>query len=181
MDQNIKTDQAQTSGANDDSAASGTAPADEEKLRQDLEQAQQKIQELTEMGKRALADLANYKKRVEEERAGFSKFAALSVILEILPVLDNFHLALAHMPPELQESEWVKGILGIEKQLSETIKKQGIEEMPSAVGQHFDPHKHEAVLQGPGEKDTVIEELNKGYMLGDKVIRPAKVKVGNGA
>lgn len=150
----------------------------EETLRQDLEKAQQKIQELTEMSKRALADLANYKKRVEEERTSFAQFANLTLVLEILPVLDNFHRALQNLPEQLKESEWIKGILNIEKQLSDIIKKQGITEMPSPVGQLFDPYKHEAILEASGEKSVVLEELGKGYMLEDKVIRPAKVKVG---
>lgn len=153
----------------------------EETLRQDLMVAQQKIQELTEMSKRALADLANYKKRVEEERTSFAKFASLSIILEILPIIDNFRRALRHAPEEWKESEWINGILHIEKQLAEVVEKQGLEEMPSPVGKPFDPLRHEAVMQVQGPKDIVIEELDKGYVFCDKIVRPTKVKVGDGS
>lgn len=152
----------------------------EPNLQQELEQARQKIQELTEASKRALADLANYKKRVEEERASFIQFANLNFILEILPVLDNLDRALAHAPTELKDSEWIKGLSQIQQQLITVLKKHGITEMPSPIGQSIDPHRHEAVLQAPGAKDIILEVLDKGYMLGDKIIRPAKVKVGDG-
>lgn len=143
-------------------------------------QYQQKIADLTEAAKRALADLANYKKRVEEERMQFAKFANIGLILEFLPVLDNFKRAFSNIPPELEQTEWVKGVMAIEKQFVEIFKKNGIVEVSSPIGQPFNPHVHEAVIAGPGTKDTVIEELEKGYMLDDKVIRPAKVKVGDG-
>lgn len=144
------------------------------------DEAQKKILELTEMSKRALADLANYKKRVEEERTTFAKFANLSLVLELLPVLDNLKRAVSQLPKELEENEWVKGIRNIEKQLEDVIQKQGVTEMQDPTGQPFNPHLHEAVLQASGAKDTVLEVLDKGYIFGDKVIRPAKVKVGQG-
>lgn len=146
----------------------------------ELAQAQQKIAELTEMSKRALADLANYKKRVEEEKAGFVKFANMSLILEILPVLDNFKRAFVHIPKELNENEWVKGVVQIERQLMEAFAKQGVAEIKVGKGEKLDILKHEAILQGPGEKDIILEELEKGYVFENKVIRPAKVKVGDG-
>lgn len=171
---------AQASQQNQTASQNQASFPSEENLRQDLEAAQQKIQELTEMSKRALADLANFRKRVEDERASFAKFASLSLILEILPILDNFQRALRHVPEEWKESEWVKGVLHIEKQLEEVVKKCGLEEIPSPVGQPFDPLRHEAITQAPGAKDMVLEELDAGYMLDDKVVRPTKVKVGDG-
>lgn len=146
-----------------------------------LVSAKQKIAELTEVAKRALADLANYKKRVEEERTQFAKFANVSLVLEILPVLDNFSRAFSLIPPELKENEWVKGVMNIEKQLVEIIRKNGIVEIPSPVGQPLDHNLHEPVMAGLGAKDTVVEELEKGYTLEGKVIRPVKVKVGDGS
>lgn len=163
-----------TSGNTQTGGASAT------QLEEDLKIANQKIQELTDTAKRALADLQNYRKRIEEERAGFVQFANLGLILELLPILDNFQRAFAAVPDEIKKTDWFRGALQIEQQLVGVMKKQGVTEMPSSVGQKLDPTRHEALMTGPGEKETVIEEFEKGYMVGNKVIRPAKVKVGNG-
>lgn len=146
----------------------------------DLAEANKKIQDLTETAKRALADLQNYRKRVEEERTQFAAFANVSLILELLPILDNFQRAFSQVPEDIAKTEWFKGTLQIEQQLVGIMRKQGVTEIPNSVGQKLDPKIHEAITAGPGEKDLVIEEFEKGYLLGEKVIRPAKVKVGDG-
>lgn len=158
-----------------DNATSDAAP-----LEADLAAANKQIQELTETAKRALADLQNYRKRITEERAQFVSFANVGLILELLPILDNFQRAFLHVPEEVEKTEWFKGALQIEQQLVALIRKQGVVEMSPSLGQKLDPKIHEAVATGLGEKDVIIEEFEKGYMLGDKVIRPAKVKVGDG-
>lgn len=150
------------------------------KLEGDLGNANQKIQEMTEAAKRALADLQNYRKKAEEEKAAFVQFANIALILELLPVLDNFNRAFAQVPEEVQKTDWFKGALQIEQQLVGIMRKQGVSEMPSQVGKPVDAKFHDALAVGPGAKDIVIEEFEKGYMLGEKVIRPAKVKVGDG-
>ncbi len=151
------------------------------KLEKDLADANKQIQDLTETAKRALADLKNYRKRVEEERGAFAQFANVALILELIPILDNFNRAFAAVPDEISKTEWFKGALLLEQQLVGIVRKQGVTEIPSSIGKPLDPKIHEAIATGPGEKDTVIEEFEKGYMLGDKVIRPAKVKVGDGS
>lgn len=150
------------------------------KLQTDLDEANKKIQELTETAKRALADLQNYRKRMDEEKTSFVQFANLVLLLELLPILDNFQRAFLIVPEEIKKTDWFKGALQIEQQLVGVVRKQGVTEIPNTVGQKLDPSKHEAIATGPGEKDVIIEEFEKGYMLGDKVIRPAKVKVGDG-
>lgn len=147
-------------------------------LQADLDAANKQIQDLTETAKRALADLKNYRKRVEEERGAFAQFANVALVLELLPILDNFNRAFASVPDEISKTEWFKGALLLEQQLVGIVRKQGVTEIPSSIGKPLDPKIHEAIAVGPGEKDTVIEEFEKGYMLGNKVIRPAKVKVG---
>lgn len=151
-----------------------------QKLKKELEEANQKIEELTLAAKRALADLINYKRRTAEEISGLAIFANLELIKAIFPIIDNFQRAFSQIPAELKETEWVKGIYAIEKQFTETLENLGLHEIPSPVGQKFDPNRHEILLQGPGEKDLVLEELLKGYLFKDKVIRPTKVKVGDG-
>ena len=161
---------------NQGSAASGSNTDDTE-----LDEANKKIAALTESAKRALADLQNYRKRVEEEKTSFSQFATLGIILQLLPILDNFNRAFAQVPDEIKNTEWFKGTVQIEQQLVGIMKRQGVAEMPTAVGQTLDPNIHEAVATGPGKKDIVIAEYEKGYLLGEKVIRPAKVQVGDGS
>lgn len=146
----------------------------------ELTQAKEEIEKLTEVAKRALADLQNYKKRVEEDRASFVSLANAALISEILPILDSFNRAFQNTPKEFQENEWIKGIIAIEQQLVATLEKEGLQEIKTE-NEKFDPNLHEALMQGPGEKDTIIEEFEKGYMINEKVLRPAKVKIGDGS
>ena len=164
-------DSAQQMGAQNDGASA---------VQSDLERANEQIRQLTETAKYALADLQNYRKRMEQERMEFVQFSTIKIITELLPILDNFTRAFAHVPEDVAGSDWFKGTLAIEQQLVGIMRKQGVSEVPSAVGQPLDPKFHEAITTGPGEEGVVIEEYEKGYLLGERVIRPAKVKVGIG-
>lgn len=172
------TQQSQGGAQQDD----GTLPSfDElEKLQADLTQAQDRINELTETSKRAYADLSNYRRLVDQERAQYTAFANVGFIKEILPIADNFSRAFNHVPPDVTGSEWFKGMQQIANQMSAFLKKQGVEEIPTIIGMGVDANIHEPLMTGPGKKDTVIEEFEKGYTLGGQVLRPAKVKVGSG-
>ena len=145
----------------------------------ELEAAQKRIEELTEAAKRSMADLQNYKKRAEEERGQFAKFAAANVFMEILPVFDSFERAQEHLPEDLADNDWIKGIQSIIKQFEQIIDKFQIKKMKT-VGEKFDPNKHEAIAQGAGEKDIIIDELESGYEMEQHTLRAAKVRVGNG-
>jgi molecular chaperone GrpE len=96
-----------------------------------------------------------------------------------LPALDDFERALATVPPEESDNKWVEGLKLIDRKFKDILQKQGVTYI-NAAGQVFDPYVMEAVSCGKGKKDIVIEELEKGYKLSDKVIRPAKVIVGSG-
>lgn len=149
------------------------------KSREEIEQAQKQIEQLTEAAKRSMADLQNYKKRAEEERKEFARFASANVFMEILPIFDSFERAQEHMPETIKDNEWVKGIQGIIKQFEQIMNKFHIKKM-KAVGEKFDPNKHEAIAQGPGEKDIIINELETGYEMDGYTLRAAKVRVGDG-
>lgn len=151
-----------------------------ENIKKKLVEASKKIEELTEATKRSMADLQNYKKRIEEEKKTFVKFASASVFLEILPVFDSFERAAQHLPEDLTENDWVKGIQSIIKQFEQIMEQFKITKMKT-VGEKFDPNFHEAVASGSGEKDVILEELEGGYLIEDQTLRPAKVKVGDGA
>ena len=150
-----------------------------EKVLQELEEVKKLNDMLTETSKRALADLQNYKKRSEEEKKVFVQYANANLILEILTTLDNFERAFKNIPEDLKNTDFIKGIIHIEKGLYTTLEKAGVKPI-KALGEHLDTNLHETLMEGPGEKDVVIEEFEKGYTLGDKILRPAKVKEGNG-
>jgi molecular chaperone GrpE len=148
-----------------------------EKLQEDLEENNQKIGELTNMAQRAIADLQNYKKRMEEDKKEFINYAKAEAIGTFLPIYDNLLRALAHTPDDLKENEWIKGIESIKMQFEGILNQFQVTQI-KCVGEKFDPNLHEALLTDKGEKDIVLEELEPGYMLGDRVLKAAKVKVG---
>jgi len=146
------------------------------KLEQELKNSQAKAEEMTTTAQRALADLQNFKRRTEEERSRFAQFASAELVRELIPHLDNFQRAFEHAP---ESNEWADSIKIIYEKLLKSLESQGLKRI-EALNQQFDPNLHEALLQGPGKKDIVIEELESGYLLGEQVIKPSRVKVGNG-
>jgi|WetSurMetagenome_2_1015567.scaffolds.fasta_scaffold171442_3 molecular chaperone GrpE len=172
-------DASQTQDPNGQPAAqSQTSPTPQEfeAIKSELEQTQTKLSEMLIISQRALADLQNYRRRTEEEKASFVEFANADLILGLIPALNGIDMALKHEP---KDEDWIKGIEASLRQITNEFLKRGLKEIPT-TGQKFDPKLHEALLVAPGEKDTILEELEKGYMLGERVIKPARVKVGNG-
>jgi molecular chaperone GrpE len=163
------------------SSAKPQNPQDTELLELKLKDTEQKLAEMTELGRRAVADMENMKRRAEEDRSRMALFANIELIKALLPVLDNFKRAQAHAPEDLSDTakEWMQGITQTFNQLQQTLAQTGVQEI-AAEGQQFDPNFHEAVVQDQGPKDQVLEVLEPGYILGEHVIRPAKVKVGMG-
>lgn len=136
------------------------------------------IQELEHLVKRLQADFENYRKRVQKDKEEFSQFANTDLIFRILPTLDHFQFALKHLPKELAENEWIKGVWHIERQLEQTLADEGLVKI-GTVGQKFNHQLHEAIEEVKSNKPpgTIIEEIQGGYSLRDKVLRHAKVKV----
>ncbi len=128
---------------------------------------------------RVQADFINYKRRSEQEREEFGKFANATLIFNLLPSLDDIERALASLPVKLANLTWVNGIRLIERKLQASLEMQGLQAI-EALGKEFDPNLHEAVRQDTGKEGVIIEELQKGYQLHDRVIRPTMVVVGNG-
>ena len=147
------------------------------KLQEELEANNQKIGELTNMAQRAVADLQNYKRRMEEDKKEFINYAKADAIGTFLPIYDNLFRAINHLPEDLKENEWVKGVESIKMQFEAILNQFQVVQI-KCIGEKFDPNLHEALLTGEGEKDIVLEELEPGYMLGDRVLKAAKVKVG---
>lgn len=158
--------------AEQEATSRDTAESDSE-----IENLRDELEKMTEMAKRTMADFENFRRRQEEERKVWSNMANMSLIKILLPIADNFDRAKTNMPE--QSADWAKGILMSIDQFHKALSDFGLMPMET-LGQRFNPDHHEALLQGPGEKDVIIEELEKGYLLGDRVLRHAKVKVGNG-
>lgn len=135
------------------------------------------LAQMTETAKRAMADLQNLKRRQEEEKSYWIRMANADLMKKILPIVDNLDLAKKHMPEGAEG--WYKGIEMSINQMQQALQDSGLTPLET-VGQPFNPDKHEAIAQGPGNKDEVVEEFEKGYKLGDFIIRHAKVKVGDG-
>jgi molecular chaperone GrpE len=129
---------------------------------------------------RAQADYQNLKKESEQIRVNSMKLANKSLIENFIPVFDNFALATKHLPQELQENNWVQGIIFIHKQLQDILLAEGVE-IIDPMGQIFDPNLHEAVdsvdLEEGVESNTIVEVLQVGYTLNGSLIRSARVKV----
>lgn len=129
---------------------------------------------------RRQAEFENYRKRVDRERAELYQHGRDDVLLQFLPVVDNFERALSSLESSEGDAEALRnGVELIHKQFKDALSKFGLEAV-EAVGQTFDPHVHEAVTTEATDKhkeNTVIQEFQRGYRIGDRLLRPAKVKV----
>lgn len=129
---------------------------------------------------RLQADFVNYKNRAEKDRVDAIKLGREMALTELLPVFDNLERAFAHTPEELKDNNWVKGVNALEKQLLNMLGNLGLEKIET-VGKPFDHNTMEAVgvedSASEHESETVIEEVQSGYMLDGKLLRPAMVKV----
>lgn len=160
-------------------AATTPLPAGEDAKDAELQAEKAKANDYLEQWRRTAADFANFKRRTEQDRAEMAKLFNESLVKSLLPVLDNFERALAAIPADLKSHNWVEGVTLTEKQMRDTLEKEGLNAI-QAVGQKFDPNLHEAVahdISDEHEEDSVIEEFQKGYKLHDRVIRPSMVKV----
>lgn len=152
---------------------------DVESLKKALAEEKAKAEGYLANWQRAQADFINFKRRVEQERSETVKAANAMLMLNLLPVLDDLERALESVSVKLAGLTWVDGIHLIYRKLLAILEGYGLSEI-EALGEPFDPNLHEAVLYGEGEEGKVIEELQKGYKLYDRVIRPTIVKVGKG-
>jgi molecular chaperone GrpE len=157
--------------------AEGTDDIDS--LKQALAEEQNKAAENFANWQRAQADFINFKRRTEQERLEFNRYANAALALEMLTALDDLERALEVIPPKLAKNDWVEGIRLVERKFKSSLDGQGITPMES-LGEPFDPNYHEAMRQDKGKEGIITEVFQKGYMMGDKVLRPAKVVVGNG-
>jgi len=150
-----------------------------EALEQALFEEKEKSERYLANWQRAQADFINYKKRAEQEKKETVEFANSGLLLNLLTVVDDLERAFVSLPPRLSKSSWIEGIELIYNKLKGILEAHGLTEI-KAKGKPFDPRLHEAVMRQEGEEDIVIEEIQTGYKLKDRVLRPSKVIVGKG-
>lgn len=148
-------------------------------LHEQLAVAHAEVARLKDIAGRAQADVQNAKQRMEREAADLRSYASEGVIRRILPTLDNFQRAFMAVPADIAGHEWVTGLTAIEQDLFKQMSGMGLERMKS-LGEVVDPAHHEVITVGPGADGTVTDVFEEGYTLNGKVIRPAKVRAGNG-
>jgi molecular chaperone GrpE len=150
-----------------------------DQLRQQLIAAEQEVAD-TKLGwQRTAADFANYRRRTEQDREQMLGLANESLLSKLLTIADDFDRAIANMPVELAGMSWVGGIGAIDRKLRLLLDSEGLTPI-EAVGKEFDPREHEAVVQEPTTsvpEGTVTQELQRGYRIRDRVLRPAMVAV----
>ena len=150
-----------------------------EVLRQQLADQQAKAEEYLDGWQRARAEFANYKKRVEREQSQAYQMAAGSILKRYLEVLDDLERALKNRPKEGEGQAWASGIELIYTKLLTFLENEGVKQF-QAEGQSFDPNFHEAVTSEDSDQHSsgqIIEVLQQGYLLGERVLRPAMVRV----
>jgi molecular chaperone GrpE len=159
--------------------AEASASAPQLTLEEQLAKAQEEAKKYLNNWHRAEADFQNYKRRTEQEREELRRFGNVSVIINLLPVLDDFERAFASLDSHLAGLSWFDGMLLIYRKLRQLLENAGVTPIETE-GQAFDPRYHEAVAHVEGEEGKVISEVQRGYKLHDRVLRPAMVVVGKG-
>ena len=159
------------------------APADEKKgfFKKKKDKKDEQIEELNDKLKRQMAEFDNFRKRTEKEKTQMYDMGAKSIIEKILPVIDNFERGLQGVPEEEKDAPFVKGVEMVYKQMLTAFDEMGVKPI-DAVGKEFDPNLHNAVMAVDDdslESGTVAEEMQKGYMYKESVVRHSMVKVVN--
>jgi molecular chaperone GrpE len=172
-------DQAFDPGDLEENPAETEALEDVATLKAALADEESRAEKLLSNWQRAQADLVNYKRRTEQERETIVKMANAGLILNLLSVVDDLERALDHVSGKLAASKWVDGIILIYRKFVAILEANGVSEI-KALGEQFDPCFHEAAAHVDGEDGKVVNVIQKGYMLNDKVLRPVIVSVGNG-
>lgn len=148
----------------------------------EVELAQAQANEYKEALQRERADFQNYRKRVDREKESLQADISAKVLARFLPILDDFERALDSIPPDQKDSDWLKGLGLIHRKFQSMMEAEGIQAL-DPLGQEFDPKFHEAIGADDASEEyasgQVSKVLQKGYLRGDKVLRPAMVRVVN--
>lgn len=163
-----------------DGAGAANATPTMEELQGQLDEERNRANGYFAQWQRAAADFQNFKRRTEQEREEYALFANKAIIMNLLPAVDDLDRALANVDPAVATSGWVEGVRQIQRKLKGALEASGVSEI-RAEGEPFDPNIHEAISEAPGEHGKVVTEVQRGYKLGTRVLRPAIVIVGDGS
>jgi len=158
------------------------AADDVEKLRAELDNAQAQAAEHLASLQRTAADFANYRRRTAEDRERELGLASEQLLRKLLSVADDFDRALEAMPVDLRSLGWIEGIVLLDRKLRQLLESEGVTPI-DALGRPFDPREHEAIasIPAPGVPDgQVVAEIQRGYRIRDRVLRPAMVAIATG-
>jgi len=161
-----------------DASPAGLA-AQVDELRAQLAQVEHEAQEMRGNWQRSAADFANYRRRTEQDRLATLGLANEALLSKLLAIVDDFDRAIANMPAELANVGWAEGIVAIDRKLRQLLESEGLTPI-EAEGRPFDPREHEAVVReetAEVPEGTITAELQRGYRLRDRVLRPAMVAV----
>ncbi|BCX03111.1 MAG: protein GrpE [Candidatus Roseilinea sp.] len=149
-------------------------------LQKELQEAKAKADEYLDGWQRARAEFANYKKRQEQQNADLRAFATMDLIRKLLPIQDDFERAAKTLPEGVSHMTWIEGVMLIQRKLKLILESEGLKEIEVHKNDPFDPALHEAISHDEAEgveSGHIIEEVQKGYKIGDRVIRPTLVRV----
>jgi len=141
---------------------------------------EKQIQDLTGDLQRTRADFENYRKRIDIDKAQAREAGQAGAILKLLPVIDNIERAIGHMPEELADNAWVKGVGGLTKNLEKSLESLNLKRIDAKPGTVFNPDLHDAIQfneDAKGDQEVISEEMQAGYVLGNTPVRHAIVKV----
>ena len=144
-----------------------------------INEQQTKIAELTDLAQRTQANFENYRKHVEQDLTRSKQAGESTVVKKLLPIIDTLDSAMGLVPSELQDNDWVKGLIGVHKNLDKMMAELNLRKQSVKVGDEFDYNQHEAIMNegGDGDKEVIVEVLRAGYIYNEQIIRPALVKV----
>lgn len=181
MDANRPDTENMETPADNATANSETSAAGEDRADEMLQTLQDELVSTRDQLLRTMADFQNFRKRKQEDEARIRQFATESMVSALLPVLDNFERTVEHLNTGASAEAMLDGIRAVEKQLRSALESQNVKRIES-IGKPFDPNFHEAIAMEASEEhpaETILAELEPGYRMGDKVLRPARVKVAS--
>jgi len=149
-----------------------------ESYQEEINQLKLSQKEVEDQAMRALAELKNAQRRMEEEKSQFAAFATKGLVLQVLEIYENYHRLITHKPGGIPDDEWHKGLELIDLQFGKFLEQQGVTQIEAKVGDQIDPEKHEAMMTGEGKAGEILEVFSEGYEMRGRVIKTAKVKVG---
>jgi molecular chaperone GrpE len=151
-------------------------------LEAQLAEEKKKSDEYLDNWRRLAAEFQNFKRRAEKDKADYGQYANQRLLKRLLDVLDSFDAGFKAIPAQFEQEPWVEGMRAVERQLLQILEQEGVTPIDTQ-GKDFDPNYHEAMLYEPAEgasEGQILDELQRGYMIQDRVLRPTRVKVAKG-